>query len=166
MVLSNFSPSSTIIVTDASIKNNITTSIAYIHQANFPLTKTVHHAVFITSSKAKLFAMRCSINQACNKANISKTVVITNSIHSAERIFNSSAHPLQLHSAAILSELRLFFNKSQDNSIEFWECPSHLKWRFHKDVNKDTKSFKPTSISPCKILWDFYKKSNSNIIIK
>ena len=131
-----------------------------------PLIKTVHHAVFVTSSEAELFAVRCGINQACNKDNISKIIVITDSIHSAKLIFDSSLHPLQSYSAAILSELQLFFNKSQDNSIEFWECPSHLKWRFHKDINKDSKLFKPTPSFPCKTLWDFCKKTNSNNIIK
>ena len=83
-----------------------------------------------------------------------------------KRIFDSLPHPLQSHLAAILSELQLFFNKSQDNSIKFWECPSHLKWRFHKDVDKDSKLFKPTSIFPCKILWDFCKKAESDNIVK
>ena len=105
LVLRNSLPSSALIVTDASIKDNIATSIAHVHQANSPLIKTVHHAVFVTSSEAELFAMRCSINQACNKDNVSKIVVITNSIHSVKCIFDSSLHPLQLHSAAILSEL-------------------------------------------------------------
>jgi len=119
LVLSNSIPSSTLIVTDASIKDNIAISIVHVHQANSPLIKTVHHAVFVTSSEAELFAMRCGINQAYNKDNILKIVVITDSIHSAKRIFDSSSHLLQSHSAAILSKLRLFFNKSQDNSIEF-----------------------------------------------
>jgi len=166
LILSNSSPSSTTVVTNASIKDNIATLIAHIHQANSPLIKTIHHTGFITSSKAKLFTMRCSINQACGKDNISKIVIITDSIHSVKHIFDSSVYPLQSHSAAILSELRLFFNKSQDNSIEFWECPSHLKWRFHKDIDKDTKSFKPTPSFPCKILWDYCRKSNSDDIIK
>ena len=166
LVLSNSIPSSALVVTDASIKDNIATSIAHVHQANSPLIKTVHHAVFVTSSEAELFAMRCSINQACNKDNISNIVVITDSIHSAKCIFDSSSHPLQSHSAAILSELQLFFNKSQDNSIEFWECPSRLKWRFHKDVDKDSKSFKSTPIFPCKTSWDFHKKTDSNDIVK
>jgi len=165
LVLSNTFPSSAIVVTDASIKDNIATSIAHIYQANFPLTKSVHHAVFITSSEAELFAMRCGINQACNKDNISKIVIITDSIHSVKCIFDSSAHLLQLHSVAILSELRLFFNKSQDNSTEFWECPSCLKWRFHKDINKDTKSFNPTPVFPCKISWDYCQKLISDDII-
>ena len=165
LVLSNSIPSSALIVTDTSIKDNITTLIAHVHQADSPLIKTVHHTVFVTSSKAELFAMRCDINQACNKDNISKIVVITDSIHLAKRIFDSLLHSLQSHSAAILSKLRLFFNKSQDNSIEFWECPSHLKWRFHKDVNKDSKLFKSTSIFPCKTSWDFRKKTDSNDIV-
>ena len=166
LVLSNSSPSSAIVVTNASIKDNIATSIAHVHQANSPLTKTIHHAVFITSTEAELFTMRCSINQACCKDNISKIVIITDSIHSAKHIFDSSVHPLQLQSAAILSELRLFFNKSKDNSIKFWECPSCLKWRFHKDVDKDTKASKPTPSFPCKISWDYCRKTNSDDIIK
>ena len=166
LVLQNSLPSSALIVTNASIKDNIATSVAHVHQANSPLIKTVHHTVFITSSEAELFTMRCGINQACNKDNILKIIIITNFIHSAKCIFDSLSHPLQSHLAAILSELCLFFNKSQDNSIEFWECPSHLKWRFHKDVNKDSKSFKPTPVFPCKILWDFCKKTNSDDISK
>ena len=166
LVLSNTSLSSAIIVTDASIKDNIATLIAHIHQANFSLTKTVHHAVFVTSSEAELFAMRCGINQACNKDNISKIVVITDSIHSAKCIFDSLVHLLQLYLAAILSKLWLFFNKGQDNSIEFWKCPSRLKCRFYKDINKDTKSFKLTPIFPYKISWDFCRKIDSDNIIK
>ena len=71
LVLLNSTLSSALVVTDASIKDNITTLIAHVHQANSPLIKTVHHTVFVTSSEAELFAMRCGINQACNKDNIS-----------------------------------------------------------------------------------------------
>jgi len=120
-------PNLALIITDASIKNDIATSILHIHQANCPLIKTVHHAVFVTSSEAELFVIRCGINQACNKKDVSKIVVITDSIHAAKNIFSSSTHPYQLYSTAILSELHWFFNKSHDNSIEFWECPSRLK---------------------------------------
>ena len=71
------SPNTVLIVTDASIKNNIATSISHIHQANHPLIKTVHYAAFITSLEAELFAIRCSINQACNKEDVSKIFIIT-----------------------------------------------------------------------------------------
>jgi len=160
------SPNTALIVTDASIKNDITTLISHIHQANRPLIKTVYHAVFITSSEAELFAIRYSINQACNKEDVSKIVVITDSIHTAKNIFSSSSHPYQLHSTAILSKLCWFFNKSHDNSIEFWECPSRLKWKLHKDIDKDSKSFNPTSSFPCKISWDYCRKLDCDNITK
>jgi len=99
------SPNTTLIITDASIKNDIATSISYIYQANHPLIKTVHHAAFVTSSEVELFTIRCGINQACNKEDVSKIFVITDFIHAAKNIFNSSSHPYQSHSTAILSEL-------------------------------------------------------------
>jgi len=166
LVLHNSTSSNALIITDASIKNDIATSVAHIHQTNISLIKTVHHAVFVTSLEAELFAIRCGINQAYSKDNISKIIVITNSIYTAKLIFNSLSYPLQSHLVAILSELRLFFNKSQDNTIEFWECPSRLKWRFHKDVDKDSKSFNPTSIFLCKTLWDYCKKNDNDDVIK
>ena len=131
------------------------------HNTNRLLTKTVHHATFMTSMEVELFTIRCSINQA-----ISKIIVVTDSIHAVKKIFDSSSHPFQRHSAAILSELRSFFISNPDNSIEFWECPSCLKWRLHHNVDKDSKSFQPIPIFPCKFSWDFCKKSDSNDIIK
>ena len=47
---------------DASVKNNITTSIAYIHIYNKPITKTLYHTLNVTSTEAELFAIRCGIN--------------------------------------------------------------------------------------------------------
>ena len=115
--------------------------------------------------EAELFAIRCSINQACIKENVSKIIVVTDSIHAAKKIFDSKLHPFQSHTMAILSELRYFFNKNHENSIEFWECPSCLKWKIHKDIDKDSKSFNPIPSYPCKISWDYCKKSDSDNII-
>ena len=78
---------------------------------------------------------------------------------------NSKSHLYQFHTTAILSELHCFFNANQENSIEFWECPSYLKWRFHHNINKDSKSFNLTPSFPCKISWDYCKKINSDNII-
>ena len=106
MVLSNSSsPQSALVIMDASIKHNIATLISHIHIVNCSLTKTVHHALFVTSTEAELFAIRCSINQACSSDSVSKIIVITNSIHAAKKIFDNESHPYQLHSAAILSKL-------------------------------------------------------------
>ena len=128
MVLQNSLISNTaLVITDASIKNNIATSIAHIHSSNRSLIKTVHYTSFVTSSEAELFAIRCGINQACSLDNISKIIVVTDSIHVAKKIFDPGSHPLQIHSATILSNLRTFFTANVSNSIEFWECPSKLK---------------------------------------
>ena len=159
----SFSPSMALVITDTSIKNDIAISISHVHSANQPIIKTVHHAAFVTSTKAELFAIRCGINQACIKENMLKIIIVTDSIY-AIKIFNSKSHPYQSHIIAILSELHHFFNTKQDNSIEFWECPSHLKWMFHHDINKDSKSFNPTPFFPYKISWDYCKKISDDII--
>jgi len=160
------SPHIALVITDASIKNNIATSVSHIHSMNSPLTKTAHHASFVTSTEAELFAIRCSINQACSKENILKIIIVTDSIHTAKKIFDSNSHLYQLHSIAILRKLQEFFNSNPNNTIEFWECPSRLKWRFHRDVDKDSKSFYPAPSYPCKTSWDFCKKTDSDNIIK
>ena len=108
------SPHTAIVITDASIKKDIAISISHIHIHDLSLIKTVHHAVYITSTEAELFSIRCSINQACGQNNISKIVVITDSIHAAKRIFDNNPHPYQLHITAILQELRRFFMIAQD----------------------------------------------------
>ena len=127
VLLNSLPPHMALVITDASIKNNIATYISHVHVANHPITKTVHYAAFITSTEAELFAIRCSINQACSNKAINKIIVVTDSIHTAKKIFDSSSHPFQHHSALILSELQSFFISSPDNSIKFWECPSRLR---------------------------------------
>jgi len=72
-----------LIVTDASIKNNMATSITHIHICNKAIVKTLHHTVNITSTEAELFAIRCGINQANNTQEISKIIVIIDLIHTA-----------------------------------------------------------------------------------
>ena len=83
-----------LIVSDASIKNNITTSITHIHMVDKPLMKTIHHAVNVTSTEAELFAIRCGINQSIHFDNISKIIIITDSIHAAQKIFQTSVTSL------------------------------------------------------------------------
>ena len=165
MVLeSSLSPSVAIIVSDASIKNNVATSIAHIHTFDKPLTKMVHHAVHVTSTEVELFAIRCGINQSLCFSNISKIIVVTDSIHVVKKIFDPSVHPYQIQSVAILSDLHNFFNNHENNSIKFWECLSHLKWRLHNEVNKETKTFNLMPLLLCKNSWEFSKKSKSDDI--
>ena len=99
------SPSTAFVVTNASIKDDIATSISHVYSANQPLIKMVHYAAFITSMEAELFAIRYGINQACIKENMSKIIVVTDSIHAAKKIFDSKLHPFQSHTMAILNKL-------------------------------------------------------------
>jgi len=110
-ISSLISPYTAIVVTDASIKNNITTSVLHIYIQDKPLIKTVHHVAYITSTKAELFAIRCGLNQACNKEDISKIIIVTDSIHVAKKIFDTKSHSYQIHTTAVLKELRQFFSK-------------------------------------------------------
>jgi len=143
MLHSSFSSHTAIIVTNASIKNNIAISVLHIHICDYSLIKTVHYTAFVTSIEVELFAIRCGISQACSKKNISKIIVITDSIHAAKKIFDDKTHLYQIHMTAILSKFQQFFTTCQGNSIKFWECPSQLKWRLHRSVDKDSKSFNP-----------------------
>ena len=72
-----------LIITDASIKNNIATSISHIHIWNIPIIKTLHYTINIMSTETELFAIRCGINQATNSSGIFKIIVIMDSIHAA-----------------------------------------------------------------------------------
>ena len=79
----------------------------------------------MSTTEAKLFAIRCGINQAISIPHIKCIVVITDSLYAAKKIFNSSLHSYQIHSTTIACELREFFNKYMNNHIEFWNCPSN-----------------------------------------
>ena len=108
-----------IIAIDASIKSDIAIFILHMHTHNNSITKTVHYAVHVTSTKVELFAIKYSINQASTFDSISKIVVVTNFIHVARKIFDPSLYFYQVQLAAILSDFQKFFLYHQNNSIEF-----------------------------------------------
>ena len=158
-------PFSSIVMSDVSIKNQVATSILHIHSFNKPIIKTLHRAINITTAKAELFVIHCSINQAVANHNIKYIIVITDSLHIARRIFDSLTHPYQIHSVAILSELREFFFKDSQNHIEFWDCPSKQQWALHQIVNKETKNMVSIPMFLCKSSWNFCKNSECNSIL-
>jgi len=164
VIKSSSMTSTAITVTDASIKNNIATTVLHMHIPNRPLSKTYYHSAFVMSTEAELFTIRCSINQASLIDNISKIIIVTDSIHAARKIFNISLYPYQIHTAAILEDLCTFFSKNSINSIEFWESSSHLNWHLHKTVDYKSKSSNHTPIFPCKTSWDYSKKTECDDI--
>ena len=57
-------PNTILIISDASIKKNVATSILHIFSNQNVITKITHYAINITSMRAELFLIRCGINQA------------------------------------------------------------------------------------------------------
>jgi len=113
-----------IIVSNMSIKNQVAISITHIHIYNNPVIKNLYHMINITSTEIKLFAIRCSINQAIQVVNINHIIVITGLIYVTKRIFDSLIHLYQVQSLLISKE---FFNINQHNSIKFGDCSSQDK---------------------------------------
>jgi len=93
---SSLSLSIAIIASDTSVKNNIATSIAYIHTFDKSLIKTIYYTVYITSTEVEPFVIRCGINQSLSLDNISKIIVITDTFHAVKKIFNPLVYPYQL----------------------------------------------------------------------
>jgi len=124
----------------------------------------IHHAINITSTEAELFAIKYRINQANNISNVKHIVIITDSLHVAKKIFNSSMHPYQIYSTAISQELRDFFKKDNNNHIDFWDCLSKQKWTLYFLVDKDTRKLDFFSILSSKSSWDFCKKHKYDFI--
>ena len=52
-----------LIISDASVKNNIATSVLHIRREHKIIMKTIYHTMNITSTEAELFAIRCDISQ-------------------------------------------------------------------------------------------------------
>jgi len=154
-----------VVVLDMSIKNQVATSIAYIHVHNNYVIKTLYYAINVTSTEAELFAIRCSINQATQMININCIIIITDLIYATKKIFDSLVHLYQIQSSTISRKLREFFRKDQHNFIEFWNCPSCDNWTLHHIVNKETKKFNLVPIFPCKSLWEFDRKNECNKIL-
>ena len=77
-------------------------------------------------------------------------VVITNIM--AKHICDTSIYSHQLHTIAISSNLRKFFNRNDNNLISFWDFPSNNKWPPHLLVNKESKYYKMNPILLGKLL--------------
>ena len=105
-------------------------------------------AINVTTTEAELFAIYCGINQVVANSDVNYIVIITNSLHTAKRIFDSSVHLYQIHLAVISQKLREFFSKNSCNYIKFWDCPSKQKWLLYYSVDKDTKRIVFYSIVP------------------
>ena len=130
-----------VIISNASIKNQVTTFIIYIHTHNSLVIRTIYYIINIMLTEVELFAIRCGINQAICLSNINQIIVITDSIHTAKKIFNLLNHLYQIQLLLISRELRDFFIKDHSNFIKFHDCPSCKNWTLYNLVNKEIKDF-------------------------
>jgi len=65
----------------------------------------------------------------------------------------------------ISGELRKFFDKDYNNTMEFWNCPSQCKWSLHNIVDKETRNFYLIPNYLCKLSWVFSRKKKCNDIL-
>ena len=154
-----------LIIINTSIKNNITTLISHIYRGWEIITKIVCHTTNINSTKAKLFTIRCEISHATHLQDVNCIIVITDAIAATKWIFNTIIHSYQLQFITILKDLKKFFNKSPNNSINFWDCPESIKWSPHLLVNKESKYLKIDQILPSKSSWEFSREEKCNSIV-
>jgi len=88
--------STVIVVSDTSIKNSVTISIAHVHSSNNPLKKTLYYTINVISTEVELFAIRYRINQALQIPGTSCIIIVTDILHVAQRIFNSTIYLYQI----------------------------------------------------------------------
>jgi len=81
-------PKSVMVVSDASIRNNVAISIAHVHLYLNSINKTIHYTINITSIEAELFAIRCGINKAVKISDVAHIIVIIDAMYIAHHIFN------------------------------------------------------------------------------
>ena len=117
-----------IIISDTSIKNNVVTLLSHVCSGYNIFSKTIYYIINIISTKTELFTIRCGINQVVQEIDVNCTIVITDTIHLARRIFDLLSYFYLLLSITIVQDLRGFFNKNSYNFIDFCDCPSSVKW--------------------------------------
>jgi len=83
---------SVVVISNESIKNNVTISISHIHSNFNGIKKTIYHTINITLTQSELFAIRCGINQTVQISEAFHIIVITNAIHLVRHIFNSTTY--------------------------------------------------------------------------
>ena len=80
---SSLDPRTIIIISDASIKNNIATSISHVCSSPNILAKTIHHTINIITTEAELFAIEYKINHVSYLQNINCINIIMDTIYLA-----------------------------------------------------------------------------------
>jgi len=89
-------PNTVVIISDTSIKTNVTSSIIHIYLFSSLLKKTLHHAINIMLIMAELLAFRYGINQAVQIPSSFYIIIITNILYIVQIFFDLFIHLYQL----------------------------------------------------------------------
>ena len=82
-----------LIISDTSVKNNVTTLILHICREQEIIAKTIYHTINVMFTEAKLFTIRYSINYATQMQDLTHIIIITDAISVAKQIFDMSIYP-------------------------------------------------------------------------
>jgi len=63
-------------------------------------------------------------------------------------------------------KIKSFLEKDRCNTIQFWYCPSKLKWPRHALVDEEVKASYASPIHPNKNLFLFSKKKEYNHLLE
>lgn len=86
---SQFLPSHICIIANREVKDRTTTTISHIWQNNVIIYKPKMHTTSITSTEAEIMSMCLGLEQVLETADVKKTTIITDAIHSTKKLFNA-----------------------------------------------------------------------------
>jgi len=111
-------------------------------------------------------AIHLGLIPAIEEENVYNIIIITDSIATAKKIFESKTDSLQNMFIPVILAIDSFFRKDDRNKIQFWLCSSKAKWPKHKLVNDQVKADNCTPIFPSKELHLFNKKKEYDNILQ
>jgi len=117
------------------------------------------------SVEAELMAIRLGLIPVMEKENVHDIILITDSIVTAKKIFESKIDPLQNIFIPVISVVNFFFKRDGKNKIQFWFCPSKAKWPKHQLVDDQVKADNCTPVFPSKESHLFSQKKECDSIL-
>jgi len=74
------------------VKNRTATAISHVWQNNTILHKPKIHVINISITEIEIMSMYLGLEQALEKEGVKKITLITDTIHGAQKIFDTSCH--------------------------------------------------------------------------
>jgi len=97
---------------------------------------------------------------------VQHVTIVIDSLAAGQKILNFSNQPLQKSIIPMALRIRTFLEKDRCNTIQFWYCPSKLKWPRHALVDEEVKVSHAPPILPNKNSFLFSKKKECNHLLE